>query len=303
MIATLAAASLLAIQSANYARAIAVSPNGQTVAVGGWSQSVDFFRADGTFSTRLGPFNAHVTGLAWDRAGRRVAISVADGTVGLWDVASTKWVWRKNSGTSFASGVAVLANGDVVSSGYDNRLKRWAGADGKAIRTFNGLPSDAYGMTASNDGRQVLGFGPDGANLWDANTGRSLGTLRMKNNFGGAAFLSNDGLIAIMGLDGKVVVTNRTLKASDTLEWNASAIAASNAQMLMAVGTRKGEVVYYRMDILDAYWATEAQGSEVTAVTVSRDGTRVWAAYQDGTVRGWRGSDGKLTASMTIPTS
>lgn len=296
----LAASSVLTSQSVNYARAIAVSPNGQTIAVGGWSQTVEFYRPDGTYVTRLGSFSRHVTGLSWDRTGTRVAVSVADGTVGVWDLRRESWVWSKNSGTSFASGVEMLPGGDVISSGYDNRLKRWNGQNGRLMRTFTGLPSDAYGMAASFDGRTVVGFGPDGANVWDAASGRNLGNIRRNTNYGTAAFISNGQTIVLQMLDGKVSFHGMRLGEAEIREWNASSLAASPAAPFLAVGTKVGGVFWFNTVDGDTLWTNTGGSTEVTAMAVSRDGTRVWAAYQDGTVRGIRTRDGQVTATITL---
>lgn len=300
MVTFLAASCLIFSQNVSYARAVAVSPNGQTVAVGGWNETVELYRADGTYIKRLGSFGRHITGLDWDRTGTKLAVSVSNGTVGVWDVKVESWVWSKNSGTSFASGVAILLGGDVISSGYDNRLKRWSGSTGRLMRTFTGLPSDAYGMEVSADGRLVVGLGPDGANVWDANTGRSLGNIRRNANYASAAFIANGKTIALLMLDGKVSFHGLSLGEAETREWQASSIAASAAAPMLAVGTRSGGVFFFNTVDGDTPWTNTSGTSEVTAMDVSRDGTRVWAAYQDGTVRGIRTRDGQITATFTL---
>ncbi|MCU0315538.1 MAG: hypothetical protein MUC92_02980 [Fimbriimonadaceae bacterium] len=226
--------------------AIDVNRN-QLVISGGWDSLVRSweFSAGGVRSFRAG--RSQVTDLAFSPDGRSFAATWGDGRVAVFPVGSSTARWSKNSGTSFASGVGFLPNGDVVTSGYDNLLKRWSGSRGTQLRIYRGLPSDAYRMATDPKGRLVAGGGPGGLVVWDAATGRQVSSVRREDlSIGGLKFSPDGTILYAQQLGGSVeVLEARTAKRRALLEGQVWAMDLSWDGKFIATGGIDGEVAIY----------------------------------------------------------
>jgi DNA-binding beta-propeller fold protein YncE len=116
---------------------VAVSPNGNTIAVGGWIGNIFLFdRATGSQIGRIGPFSGStVVRLAFSHDGRRIAASVEGQTRGLrlFDVDSRKEIAFDDNYAGTTNGISFDTTGRIATAADDGKLRLY-GPDLKLIR-------------------------------------------------------------------------------------------------------------------------------------------------------------------------
>ena len=245
---TILASLALSQANAGGITSLAAGPVG-SIASGGWDSQGRIWTSAGTARRSFSGGAYQVTGLAYSRDGSRIALTYGDGRLFVYESQTSVLLWSKSTGTSFASGVGFLPNGNIVTSGYDNLLKQWNGRTGALIRTYRGLPSDAYGMAVSRDGRMVAGTGPNGFAVWDTATGRLIHRSAVQGMTGNDIRFSPDGKeVYIQMLAGGVRwYAARTGAPLGEISYDAWSMDLSPSGRHLAIGARNGEVILFQL--------------------------------------------------------
>jgi WD40 repeat protein len=241
------------------ATALAWSPDGARIAVGGAASGILLRDAVTGRAASAIPCGGGVTGLAWSPDGRSVASGHASGAVHLWDAATG------------AAGVALPAHGDEVralsfspdgrllaTGSWDEKARVVDLATGEALLTIDVPGGGVYAVAFSPDGRRLATGAYDGAvRLWDPGTGAALQSMSR----------GRDGVIAVaFSKDGRRLLSggfDRSIRLWDT---------------------ESGELLV----------SAEGHQDAIYGVGFTADGRQAFSASQDGTVRIWRAvaSDG-----------
>lgn len=131
----------------------------------------------------------------------RTALSVINGKIQLWDVASGRGVGTLESSRTIQSAAISPDGHTALSGGYDDVPKLWDLASRREIRAFKGSPSKGVLSVAfSPDGRTALSGNYDGTiKLWDLASGRLMMTLTADPLFVFSVAFSPDGRSALSG--------------------------------------------------------------------------------------------------------
>ncbi len=193
--------------------AVALSPDGQWVAAGGFGAGGDdlvyiFEAATGRLVTRLGRLGGGINHLAFSPDGSRLAATLGGGEgMRLWETGSWRQIAEdKDYGGKRSDGAAFGGNGALYTVALDGTVRRY-GAGGaleaKANTQGGTLP---YSIAVHPDGRKLaVGFGDTTAvEVYDAHTLRRLyaaGTSGINGNHLNGVAWSADGARLYAGGD------------------------------------------------------------------------------------------------------
>ncbi len=156
--------------SVGRAYAVAISPNGATIAAGGWTRRTAadpaeqlylFDRDSGAMIDRITGLPTAIGGLAFDRSGRRLAAALGQGGLRLYACGGTRPCLEIAADVDYGDssyGVAFDANDHLATTSWDGRL-RFYDADGALLRSI-ATPHARPTRLAFNpkDGRLAVGF-------------------------------------------------------------------------------------------------------------------------------------------------
>jgi WD40 repeat protein/uncharacterized caspase-like protein len=299
--------------SSNTIESIALSPNGETVFLGGWNEAGLYAALTGRPLQRL-HHDGIFFGGAFSPDSKLAATAMSDNGVCLWDATSGELLKQLKGHQKLVTTVTFSPNGSVLaSSGNEAGIRLWSTANGEPTTTLKGHRGGVNGLSFSPDGRSLLSVGNDSASrLWPldqvvtldkADTAPSPHLVVQLGHAGGvtAAAISVDNkLIATGGADGAINIIEaqsgrviRRISAhpgalgkinSIFLAFNESSlVTASDDRTVgvwdLATGTRQLQINF---DL------------QVDALALLDDGKRLITASEDGgVITVWDGKTGE----------
>jgi WD40 repeat protein len=168
----------LRIQFPEIPFAIARSPDGKMIAVGGWGILALFDAADGKqLASAHNPLGAlSVNSIAFSPDGKTLLAGGDAGGLALFDAASLKTVRKLDGVKLIINAVAFSPDGKtIVAGGVDKSVRLWSAATGTLARTLEGHTSFVDGVLFFPDGKTLASVDHvGGVRLWDLTAGREL---------------------------------------------------------------------------------------------------------------------------------
>ncbi len=287
----------VALPAPDQAWAIALSPDGKTLAVGGEHGSLGLWRTDGTPIAILPDLASKVYSIEFSPGGQLIACALTDGTVRLFNLdGSPAATFYAHFGPTWDAefspdgALVVTAGDDAYAEIWDVRTgtlrTRLSGHQfGIDKATFD--PTGTLVATASLDSNVIL---------WDAATGEMLHTMKgHTKNINNIHFSPDGTQLASAGEEGSIklwdVASGRLVHSYDGSTSPVSDVAFSPD------GTRLAEASFdYRVRV----WRTDAAPDvvplpappPVIAGDFSPDGRRVAIIDKDHSVRVWDSQTG-----------
>lgn len=291
--------------------AVAVSPDGLSVAAGGWRWIHIRRISDGTLLQSMSPRNVQSlnfspNGQTLGSASSRIDAGNA-GQVQLWRVTDgglTRTLLDQND--SYAA--AFSPDGEFLAAAGSDRVYRvWRASDGALVQTIKGHMGATLSVAFSPDGGTVVSGSVDrSVKIWRAADGQLLRTLTENAGQVFSVDYSPDGELLVSGGDDRTI---RAWRASDgTLlqsipvpGGSVYGVAFSPDGRILAAAVSDKTIRFYRV----ADWAPlrtlTGHMAGVRRIAFSPNGQLLASAAGDQTARVWRVSDGQLL--RTVPAS
>jgi WD40 repeat protein len=207
-IGRLIAALFLALPlSAAQIYSLAWSPDGATIALGGYKEVRLIDPARKPVATLPGESEA-VRAVAFSRDGKYLAaaggLPARKGEVKVWDVAARTVAVTIAGHSDCIYAAAFSPDGaTLATASYDKLIKLWDAATGKEIRTLHDHIDAIYALAFTPDGKRLVSGSADrSVKIWDVATGQRLYTLSEPADGINAIALSPDGSrVAAGGFD------------------------------------------------------------------------------------------------------
>jgi WD40 repeat protein len=186
---------------------LAFSPNGRTLASGGWDSTTQLIViklwdvVKGRELRTLSGLEETVRTVAFSPDGRTLA-SGSD-VIKLWDVKTGNELYTMNKFGGMVNSVVFSPDGRTLASGIastTNQIKLWDVATGSELKALNGHTHWVNSVAFSPDGRKLASGSSDNSiKLWDAKSGNELLTLSEMVSPVNTVALSPDGNTIVTG--------------------------------------------------------------------------------------------------------
>jgi WD40 repeat protein len=253
--------------------AIALSPNGQTIASGGADKTIKLWNlTTGEIRTLKGHAES-IRAIAFSPDGQMLVSGSNDGTIKVWQLAESKNPLTLKGHSGYVISVAITPDGQTLASGGEGEvteLKLWHLGTVKEICTLEHYSLFCF-VAVSPDGQTLAVSRFGGIQLWQMPTREKICTLKRSGMVSALAF-SPDGQTLAGGSDDK------TIKI-----WQ-----LSTGEILRTLKTQSSGLN-----------SAKGHSAEVNAVAFSPDGQTLASASHDKTIKIWQLSTGKVISTLT----
>ena len=183
--------------------AMALSPDGRWLAVGGWMTRFFEYRshirlydfASGEMKALLVGHSQVVNSLAFSPDSKKLISGGPDNIAIVWDIETQTLLHRLEGHRSYVHAVGFTPDGQrAVTGSYDNTLRLWRVDDGALIATMTGHGDKVYALAVSpKDGSIASGDLSGEIRLWDGKTGALKKVLANQGGPVGSLRFSPDG--------------------------------------------------------------------------------------------------------------
>jgi WD40 repeat protein len=198
---------LSTVESELYIGDLAVSPEGEYLAVGG-ADVVEVWRvSDGVLLHQLEVGGDYLRHMTFSLDGTLLATAPDDGTVQLWRVSDGALLHKMEGHEYPANAAAFSADGEILASAStDDTVRLWQVSTGAQLRVLEAEYSSLYSVAFSPAGSVVAAGADDGViHMWRVSDGKPLGELAGHTDEILALTFTADGMYLVSGSpDGSV---------------------------------------------------------------------------------------------------
>ncbi len=293
--------------------AVAFSPDGKTLAVGGYQEVLLWDLANAKLAKRIGvgQIGDFVRSVAFRTGGQWLAVAegtpYGPGAVKVFDVTSGQpaLVFQEPKDAVFA--VAFSADGKLLAAGgADNVARVWGVDEKKLAAELKGHSACILGVSFSADGKFLVTSGADRtAQVWEVGTWKLVAKLDQMEPVLGAVFGPNAELVAV-AVSGPTDRMIRLRRRDNTQL--ARAIDMGVPAPLGVLWAPPGNRMYVPLTDKTVRVYDPNSGGHVATLTghadwvygvaLSPDGAKLATASADGTVKLWNTAENRLLATL-----
>lgn len=324
---------MIAIAPAIPISALAFSPDGKTLAVGGHKEALLWDLKNARLLKRIGAerFSDSIHSLAYSKDGRRLALAEGtpqrSGAVRIFDVATGKQIARFRQPNDVVYSMSWSPDGKwLAAASADTAVYVWNMEKEKLAATLKEHTDWAQAVAFTSDSRLLATAGADKtAWIWDTARWKTVAKMQEAEAVSGLAF-SPEGEYLALAVNGpnETAIRLRRIEiplTTDTAELIRARKKDSNVQARMIdTGAGAPLSIFWAPQTnriyaacsdktVRAYGATNGSlaasfrghGDWVYSVAATSDGMRLASGSADGTVKVWNAADGALLASLIHP--
>jgi WD40 repeat protein len=292
-----------AIRSVTHAGAVyavAVSPDGNTIATGGFDKVVRQWKLEtGDLKSTSEGHTASVRCLAFSPDGKHLASGGSDFSVRLWSLMDES-VRELRGHTRTVRSLAYVSPNVLATGGDDGLVRVWNLADGEMQHTFGPLPDGVLSLAASPRGTIVAaGLGNGRILALDPRDGQTRAVLSgATDGVAAVAIAPNGRELAAGGYDRTVRIWSGTVKpalAARTYVHSKGVRAAAIGPDggLMATGDDVGTIRVFDAATGEERLKWLGHTGPILDLAYSADGMALISGGEDRTAKVWRSSDGR----------
>ena len=273
------------------------SPDGQTLATGGYDGSVKLWQRDGSPITDIKANQGIVTSVSWTADGQTLATGGYDGNVKLWQRDGSPITDIKANQGSVMS-VSWSPDGQTLATGgTDGSVKLWQ-RDGSLITDIKANQGSVRSVSWTADGQTLATGGYDGnVKLWQRDGSFITDIKANQGSVRSVSWTADGQTLATSGADGSVKLWQRDgsfitdIKANQGIVRSVSWTADGQT---LATGGADGSVKLWQRD---GSFITDIKANQgiVRSVSWTADGQTLATGGADGSVKLWQRDGSPIT--------
>lgn len=276
--------------------AVAVSPNGKTLATAGFDNAVKLWdiAPDGSLKekTVLTGHTGPVYAIAFHPTDAKlIATASQDKTARLWDLTNGKSKLELKGHADIVDAIAFSPDGKTLATaGADKAVKLWNQTDGKELKNLGAHDGSVYTLAFSPDGKTLAsaGAGKDSViKLWDVKDQKEIKQIKGHEQPVTAVTFTDNKVLVSASMDRTIRTWNvadaKEIKKFGPTSDDPYSIAWSEKTKTLAVGGYSGQITLWTLDS-DKPKITKAIKSPGYCVAFALDGTGVFTGHDNGTV-------------------
>lgn len=290
---------------------VAVSPNGDRLAVGTTTGEVLLRRADTL--TPLFTCLGHVDGirsLAFNPAGTLLASGSEDQAIRLWDTSTGRCLTTLHGHDGYVRSVSFSTDGTVLASGSDDQtIRLWDTRTGNCCAVLRGHTHWVRSVAFAPDGRRVASGSEDQTvRIWDSITGECLNSFQGHTSYVMSIAFSPDGRKIASGSNDRTIrlwdsETNECLMVLDGHTDRVRAISYHPAGYMLASGGDDHTIRLWDTDTGQLFRAWRAHTNRIWSLAFFPTGEILVSASEDETMRYWEVPGGQCLRTLQGYTS
>ena len=277
--------------------AVAISPDGQTIASGGLDDSIKIWnRVTGTLLQTLSGHHKPINCLSISPDGQTLVSGSDDDTIKIWHLADGNLLRSLTGHTRDVNSVVISTDGQLLASGSEDRTVRlWKLATGEPLRSFSGLAGMVRAVALSPNGQFLVSGGLDNQiKLWSLKTNAPVRTLPNGHfNSVNAVVISPDGKTLVSGSKDKTIkvwdlATGAVVRTLAGHMDSVNAIAMRNDGKLLASGSSDTTIRLWNLETGTLSGTLTGHISAVNAVALTSNGKCLVSGSSDSKVKVWQ---------------
>ncbi len=279
----------------SWVTAIAISPNGQTIASGSLDDKIKIWHLQtGELTQTLTGHSKAINTLAISPNGQLLVSGGDDRTIKIWNLFTGNTLRTLTDHGRDVSSVAISADGLTLASGSKDRtIKLWKLTNGTLRGTLLSPAGMIKSVAISPDGQFLASGGLDNQiKLWAMDNGKLLRTLSGHFNLVNSVAISPDGKIVASGSKDKTIKlwdasSGDLIRTLSEHTESVNSIAISSDGKMLVSGSSDKTIKLWSIASGELLHSLSGHTNQISSVAITPDGLTIVSGSFDNTIKIW----------------